>query len=97
MARKLRVDYPGALYHVMSRGDHREPIFGDDRDRECFVETLGQACLKTGWQVQAYCLMPNHFHLVVETPQGGISLEQGELEQCFERPGLRYAGKLDKT
>jgi len=72
MARKLRVEYPGALYHVMNRGDHREPIFRDDQDRECFVETLGEACRKTGWQVHAYCLMPNHFHLVVETPQGNL-------------------------
>ena len=70
MARKLRVEYPGALYHVMSRGDHGDPLFEDDRDRERFVETLGEAALKTGWQVHAYCLMSNHFHLVVETPQG---------------------------
>ena len=72
MARKLRVEYPGALYHVMSRGDHGDPIFQDDRDRERFVETLGEAALKTGWQVHAYCLMSNHFHLVVETPQGNL-------------------------
>ena len=72
MARKLRVEYPGALYHVMSRGDHRELIFRDDLDRACFVETLGGACAKAGWQVHAYCLMPNHFHLVVETPQGNL-------------------------
>ncbi len=69
MARKLRVEYPGAIYHVMNRGDRREPIFGDDADRKQFVETLGEACVRSGWQVQAYCLMPNHFHLVVETPQ----------------------------
>jgi REP element-mobilizing transposase RayT len=72
MARKLRVEYPGALYHVMNRGDHREPIFRDDLDRKCFLETLGGTCAKTGWQVHAYCLMPNHFHLVVETPQGNL-------------------------
>ena len=72
MARKLRVQYPGALYHVMNRGDRREPIFKDDRDRRLFLDALGQACLKTGWQVHAYCLMPNHFHLVVETPQPNL-------------------------
>src|SRR5579862_7781591 len=72
MARKLRIEYPGALYHVMNRGDRREPIFKDDKDRELFLETLGQACAKTGWQVHAYCLMPNHFHLVVETPQPNL-------------------------
>jgi len=69
MARKLRVEYPGAIYHVMNRGDRREPIFKDDEDRQRFVETLGQACRRSGWRVHAYCLMPNHFHLVVETPQ----------------------------
>ena len=72
MARKLRIEYPGALYHVMSRGDRREAIFKDDKDRERFLETLGQACGKTGWQVHAWCLMPNHFHLVVETPQANL-------------------------
>ena len=47
MASKLRVQYPGAIYHVMNRGDHREPIFHSTKDRELFVETLGQACGKT--------------------------------------------------
>ena len=72
MARKLRVQYPGAIYHVMNRGDRREPIFKDDQDRRRFLETLGEACDKTGWQIQAYCLMPNHFHLVVETPSANL-------------------------
>jgi putative transposase len=72
MARKLRVEYPGAIYHVMSRGDRREPIFKDDRDREAFLATLAEACGKTGWEVHALCLMGNHFHLVVETPQGNL-------------------------
>ena len=72
MARKLRVEYPGAVYHVMNRGDRREPIFKDDKDRLNFLATLGEACQKTGWQVHAFCLMPNHFHLVLETPQGNL-------------------------
>ena len=72
MARKLRVEYPGAIYHVMSRGDQREPIFKDEEDRKRFLATLGEACGKTGWQVHALCLMPNHFHLVVGTPQPNL-------------------------
>jgi REP element-mobilizing transposase RayT len=68
MARKLRVEYAGAIYHVMNRGDRRELIFMDDADRQRFVETLGEVCAKTGWQVHAYVLMSNHFHWVVETP-----------------------------
>jgi REP element-mobilizing transposase RayT len=72
MARKLRVEYAGAIYHVMNRGDRREEVFKDDPDRERFLATLGEACVKTGWQIHALCLMPNHFHLVVETPQGNL-------------------------
>ena len=58
MPRQLRIEYPGAIYHVMNRGDHREPIFKDDLDRQKFLLTLGQTCEKTGWQVHAFCLMP---------------------------------------
>ena len=72
MARKLRVEYPGANYHVMNRGNRREPIFQDDADRRRFVEPMGEACAKTGWQVHADVLMPNHFHRVVETSQPNL-------------------------
>ena len=72
MPRKLRIQYPGAIYHLMNRGDRRERIFKDDADRHRFLKTLGEACEKTGWQVHAYCLMSNHFHLVVETPQPNL-------------------------
>jgi len=72
MPRKIRVEYPGAIYHVMSRGDRREDIFRDDVDRQEFLKTLAEACQKTGFQVHAYCLMRNHFHLVVETPSANL-------------------------
>ena len=72
MPRKVRVEYPGAIYHVMSRGDRREDIFHDDVDRQDFLKTLAEACQKTGWQVHAYCLMRNHFHLVLETPEPNL-------------------------
>jgi putative transposase len=72
MARKLRIQYPGAIYHVMNRGDRREAIFADDEDRERLLQTLGEACQKTRWQVHAYCLTGNHFHLVIETPQPNL-------------------------
>ena len=74
MPRPLRIEYPGAIYHVMSRGDRREPIFKDNEDRRCFIQTLEQVCAKTDWQVHAYCLMLNHFHLVVETPNANLVL-----------------------
>jgi len=73
MARKLRVEFEGAVYHVMSRGDQRERIFVDDEDCKLFLATLGEACAKTEWQVHAFCLMSNHFHLVVETPRANLS------------------------
>lgn len=72
MPRQLRVEYPGAIYHVMSRGDRREDIFHDDVDRQDFLKTLAETCLKADFQIHAYCLMRNHFHLVVETPQGNL-------------------------
>ena len=72
MPRRLRVEYEGAIYHLMNRGNLREPIFLNDEDRESFLETLGQTCAKTNWQVHAYCLMGNHFHLVVETPRANL-------------------------
>ena len=68
MPRQPRIEYPGAIYHIMDRGDRREDIFVDDVDRHDFLKTLAEACQKTGWQVHAYCLMRNHFHMVLETP-----------------------------
>jgi REP element-mobilizing transposase RayT len=89
MPRPLRIQYPGAIYHVMSRGDRREAIFVDDRDRREFLRTLDQVCLKTSWEVHAYCLMTNHFHLVVETPQSNLALGMkwllGTYTQRFNR------------
>ncbi len=72
MARKLRVEYEGAIYHVMNRGDRREPIVHNQEDAQLFVKTLGDACGKTHWLVHACCLMPKHFHLVVETPDPNL-------------------------
>ena len=72
MPRQRRIEYAGAVYHAMNRGDRREPIFHDDADRKRFLETLGEACAKTDWQLHAYCLMGNHFHLVIETPKGNL-------------------------
>ena len=70
MARQLRIQYEGAIYHLMSRGDRREEIFRDDVDRKKFLEALEATCQRTCWEVHAYCLISNHFHLVVETPRG---------------------------
>ena len=66
--RGLKSSVAGAIYHVMNRGDRRKNIFHDEQDHVRFLKTLGEACQKTVWQVHAWCLMGNHFHLVVETP-----------------------------
>jgi REP element-mobilizing transposase RayT len=60
------------MYHVMSRGDQRDDIFLSDVDRHDFIKTLAEACDKTGWQVHAFCLMRNHYHLVLETPNANL-------------------------
>ncbi len=93
MPRRLRLQYPGAIYpvryggmvvencpsclshgvnHLMSRGDRREKMFVDDVDRHDFLKTVAEACQKTQWQVHAFCLMSNHYHLVVETPEPNL-------------------------
>src|SRR5690348_4565502 len=64
---------PGAIYHLLSRRDRREPIVKDDKDRALFLQLLGRTCRRTAWQIHAYCLMSNHFHLVVETPRSTLS------------------------
>ena len=101
MPRQLRVQYAGAIYHVMSRGDRREDIFLDDVDRQDFLKTLGETCQKTGFQVHAYCLMPNHFHLVVETPEANLvagmawllSTYTIRLNQRHQRSGHVFGGR----
>ncbi len=87
MARKVRIEYPGAVYHLMSRGDHQEAIFRDDEDRQLFLSCLEEACNKTGWQIHAYVLMGNHYHLLLETPEAnliaGMKWLQGTYTQRF--------------
>lgn len=72
MPRQLRREFAGAIYHVMNRGDRREEIFRTEADRRLFLSTLTEACAKAAWQIHAYCLTRNHFHLVVETPQPNL-------------------------
>lgn len=73
MARPLRLEFPGALYHVISRGNERAPIFVDDLDRSDFLNMLGSVILKETFRLHAYCLVGNHYHLLLETPAGQIS------------------------
>jgi len=69
MARPLRLEFPGAVYHITARGDRREAIFLDDDDRLRFIELLAKETRQQGWLLYAFCLMDNHYHLLLETPQ----------------------------
>ena len=73
MARQLRLEYPGALYHLTARGNEQQTIFHDDVDRQQFVRLFGQEILQQHWRCYAYCLMGNHYHLLVETPEPNLS------------------------
>jgi len=83
MARPLRIEFAGALYHVTSRGDGQEDIYIDDNDRESFLEVLSDVCDRFNWKVHAYCLMSNHYHLLVETPDANLSQGMRQLNGVF--------------
>jgi putative transposase len=79
MARKLRIRFPGAIYHVAARGNARQDIFCDDRDREHFLDRLAEAVERYAVRLYLYCLMTNHLHLLVETPAGNLDRFMGSL------------------
>ena len=83
MARPLRLEFAGALYHITSRGDRREDIFEDDADRADFLSVLGDVCAQHNWVCHAYCLMSNHYHLLVETPDGNLSKGMRQLNGVY--------------
>ena len=72
MTRPLRLEFAGALYHLTARGDRQEPIFLDDTDRRRFLDLLGKEIQQQGWLCYAYCLMDNHYHLLIETPEANL-------------------------
>ena len=83
MARPLRIEFPGALYHLTARGNARASIYCDDRDRRLFLELLGEVVECYSWRCYAYCLMPNHYHLVVDTPQANLSRGMRQLNGLY--------------
>jgi putative transposase len=72
MARQPRIEYEGAYYHVMCRGDRQEPICEDDRDRQMFLKTFDEGCARSGWRLYGWVLMSNHYHWVLRTPQANL-------------------------
>jgi REP element-mobilizing transposase RayT len=87
MARALRIEYDGAHYHVTSRGNERKAVFRDDTDREKFLELIGRA-VQFGIQVHSYVLMDNHYHLLIETPRGGLNQALRYLNGVYTHTGL---------
>jgi putative transposase len=93
MARPLRLEFPGAVYHLTSRGNARQKIFFTDLDRELFLKALSQVISRYSWICHAYCLMANHYHLLVETPKANLSIGMRQLNgiytQSFNRAHKR--------
>jgi len=102
MARPLRIEFAGALYHITSRGDKKAAIYLDDDDRKQFLGTLSDVCTRFNWVIHAYCLMDNHYHLLVETPESNLSLGMRQLNGVYtqrfnrahDRVGHVYQGRF---
>lgn len=83
MARPLRIEYPGAVYHITSRGNERKSVFKDELDREAFLKVLTQVNKRYHWFCHAYCLMDNHYHILIETPDGNLSIGMRQLNGVY--------------
>ncbi len=102
MTRPLRIEFPGALYHLTARGNGRAAIFLDDADRETFLSVLGDVVERYNWICHAYCLMDNHYHLLMETPDGNLSEGMRQLNGIYtqkfnrrhERAGHVFQGRF---
>ncbi len=94
MARPLRIEFPGAVYHVTSRGDRREPIFVDDGDRNALLEVVGQALSRFDAQMLAFCLMGNHYHFVLHTRQPNLSRLMRHINGVYTQLFNRRHGKV---
>lgn len=92
MARPLRIELAGGLYHVTSRGDRREAIFRDDQDRRNWLTLLGEVCARFNWRCHAYCEMTNHYHFVVETPEANLSKGMRQLNGVYTQQFNRRHG-----
>jgi len=103
MPRSVRIQYPGAHYHAMCRGNNGEEIFFRDDGRRLFLHTLTEVCEQTGWLIHAYCLMSNHYHLLLETPEAnlveGMKWFQGTYTQrinaMMQRRGHLFQGRYN--
>ena len=93
MTRPLRIEFDGALYHVTSRGDRKEAIYDDTRDREQFLRILGDVIGIYNWICPAFCLMGNHYHLLIETPDANLSKGMRQLNGVYTQASNRRHGR----
>jgi len=89
MARPLRIEYAGAIYHVTSRGDRREEIYLDEEDREIWLAVMAQVCERFNWRCHTWCMMDNHYHIVVETIEGNLSKGMRQLNGVYTQKSNR--------
>lgn len=94
MARPLRLEFTGALYHVTSRGDRREDIYEDAADMKAFLSVLESVCSTNNWVCHAYCLMNNHYHLLIETPDANLSKGMRQLNGVYTQTFNRAHGRV---
>ena len=94
MARPLRIEFPGAVYHVTSRGNERKSIFRNDQDRKMFLDTLADVTLRYNWLCHAYCLMDNHYHLLIDTPDGNLSIGMRQLNGIYTQRFNKHHGRV---
>ena len=90
VSRPLRIEFAGALYHVTSRGDGQKKIYLDDHDRMGYLDVLSEVCKRFNWRIHAYCLMDNHYHLLIETPDGNLSQGMRQLNGVYTQRFNRY-------
>lgn len=94
MARPLRIEFPGAVYHITSRGNNRKDIFEDEQDREAFLEILYGVNVRYHWLCHAYCLMDNHYHLLIETLDGNLSIGMRQLNGVYTQWFNKIHGRV---
>ncbi|WP_124949925.1 REP-associated tyrosine transposase [Sulfuriferula thiophila] len=94
MSRPIRIEFAGALYHVTARGDRRENIYDDDQDRQLFLSVLAEVIDQYNWVCHAWCLMDNHYHLLIETPDGNLSKGMRQLNGVYTQASNRRHGRV---
>ncbi|SCZ65157.1 REP-associated tyrosine transposase [Thiohalomonas denitrificans] len=94
MARPLRLEFEGAVYHITARGNARQDIFLDEEDRQQFLQLLAREVEQQGWRCYAYCLMSNHYHLLVETPEPNLSRGMRRLNGVYTQQFNRRHGRV---